>query len=67
MRIRILAVGKIKERYIAEGIAEYSKRLQRYGRFEIAEIKEQPYREPLGGKKRKNRCWRARESVFWQG
>jgi len=45
-------VGKIKERYIAEGIAEYSKRLQRYGRFEIAEIKEQPYREPLGEKEK---------------
>jgi len=30
MRITIIAVGKIKEKYLKEGINEYSKRLSRY-------------------------------------
>ncbi len=45
-------MGKIKERYLADGIAEYSKRLRKYGRFEIVEIKEQSYQEPLGAKEK---------------
>jgi 23S rRNA (pseudouridine1915-N3)-methyltransferase len=38
MQVRIIAVGKIKERYIADGIAEYVKRLQPYTRLTIAEV-----------------------------
>ena len=30
MEIRILTVGKIKEKYLNDGIAEYAKRLSRY-------------------------------------
>ena len=30
MKIRILCVGKIKEKFMREAIAEYSKRLSRY-------------------------------------
>lgn len=30
MEIRIISVGKIKEKYLNDGIAEYSKRLSRY-------------------------------------
>ena len=30
MEIRIISVGKIKEKYLNEGIAEYAKRLSRY-------------------------------------
>lgn len=38
MQIRIIAVGKIRERYLADGIAEYVKRLQPYTRLTIAEV-----------------------------
>lgn len=38
MQIRIVAVGRIKERYLAEGIAEYVKRLKPYIRLTIAEV-----------------------------
>lgn len=38
MRISIIAVGKIKEKYIKEGIAEYSKRLSRFCDLEIIEV-----------------------------
>lgn len=38
MKITILAVGRIKEKYLRDGIAEYVKRLGRYCRLEIAEV-----------------------------
>lgn len=37
MRITLIAVGKIKERYFTDAIAEYSKRLSRYCKLEILE------------------------------
>lgn len=38
MNITILAVGKLKERYLQEGIAEYLKRLRPYARVNILEV-----------------------------
>ncbi len=37
MKIRLLTVGKIKEKYLRDAIAEYSKRLSRYCKLEILE------------------------------
>jgi len=36
--ISVICVGKIKEKYLAEGIKEYSKRLSRYCKLEITEL-----------------------------
>ena len=38
MRITILAVGKIKEKFFREALEEYGKRLSRYCRLEIIEV-----------------------------
>ncbi|MDO5134647.1 MAG: 23S rRNA (pseudouridine(1915)-N(3))-methyltransferase RlmH [Eubacteriales bacterium] len=38
MEIRILSVGKIKERYLTEGIGEYAKRLGRYCRLSFVQV-----------------------------
>ena len=38
MRITLLTVGKIKERYLEDAIREYEKRLSRYCRLYIAEV-----------------------------
>jgi|SRR5208283_4333469 len=38
MQVRIIAVGKIKERFLAEGIAEYERRLSPYLKFSMAEV-----------------------------
>jgi 23S rRNA (pseudouridine1915-N3)-methyltransferase len=38
MQIRILAVGKIKEKYLQDGIAEYEKRLRPYVKLQVIEI-----------------------------
>lgn len=41
MHILIVAVGRIKERYLKEGIAEYEKRLVPYCRLETREVPEE--------------------------
>ena len=38
MKISILTVGKIKEKYLKDAIAEYSKRLSKYCKLEIIEV-----------------------------
>ena len=38
MKISVVAVGKIKEKYFTEALREYSKRLNRYCRLEIQEV-----------------------------
>lgn len=38
MNIDIVCVGRIKERYLADAIAEYSKRLSRYCKLNIIEV-----------------------------
>ena len=35
MRITLITVGKIKEKYFTDAIAEYQKRLSRYCKLEI--------------------------------
>ena len=47
MRIRIIAVGKIKEKYIRDGIKEYIKRLSRYCSIEIVEVEDERAPENL--------------------
>ena len=38
MKITIITVGKIKEKYLKDAIAEYSKRLGKYCKLEIVEV-----------------------------
>ncbi|MDD4189204.1 MAG: 23S rRNA (pseudouridine(1915)-N(3))-methyltransferase RlmH [Eubacteriales bacterium] len=38
MNIDIIAVGKIKEKYLSEGVAEYMKRLSRFCRISVAAV-----------------------------
>ena len=40
MRINILAIGKLKERYLIEAVEEYLKRLKPYATVEIVELQE---------------------------
>lgn len=41
MQIQIIAIGKIKERFLQEGIAEYVKRLRPYVNLQILELAEE--------------------------
>ena len=47
MNIKIIAVGKIKEKYMMEGIKEYSKRLSKYSNVEIIEVTDEKTSEKL--------------------
>ena len=41
IRINVVCVGKIKEKYIKEGINEFLKRLSKYIKLEIIELAEE--------------------------
>lgn len=47
MNITIIAVGKLKERYIKEAVGEYSTRLLKYCRLEIIEVPDEKAPETL--------------------
>lgn len=42
MKIDVLCVGKLKERYFTEAVEEYRKRLGRYCQLEIREVPDEP-------------------------
>ena len=39
MQVRLIAVGKVRERYIAEALADFRARLRPYHRFEEVEVR----------------------------
>ncbi len=47
MQIYIIAVGRIKEKYLQDGIAEYLKRLRPYVKLNILEVPEEKRAGPL--------------------
>ncbi len=42
MKIKIYAIGKIKEKYLKEGINEYLERIKPYSQIEIVEVNDEP-------------------------
>ncbi len=42
INITLITVGKIKEKYFTDAISEYSKRLSRYCKLNIIELKDEP-------------------------
>jgi 23S rRNA (pseudouridine1915-N3)-methyltransferase len=54
MKIRVIAVGKIKEKYLVEGIKEYSKRISRYCKLELIEVSDEKAPESLSEKDEEN-------------
>ena len=41
MNIYVVAVGSIKEKFFVDAIGEYKKRLSRYCKYEIIEVKDE--------------------------
>lgn len=53
MRITVLCAGKLKEQYLRDGIAEYTKRLQTYADVHMIEIPEERMKDaPSAAEKR---------------
>ncbi|MCF6139087.1 23S rRNA (pseudouridine(1915)-N(3))-methyltransferase RlmH [Pseudalkalibacillus berkeleyi] len=48
MNIQIISVGKLKEKYLKQGIAEYVKRLGPFAKVEIVEVPDEKAPEQLG-------------------
>ena len=42
MNIRLITVGRVKEKFFTEAVAEYSKRLSRYCTLTVAEVPDEP-------------------------
>ncbi|WYJ96404.1 ribosomal RNA large subunit methyltransferase H [Enterococcus sp. DIV0212c] len=47
VKIKIITVGKLKEKYLVQGINEYMKRLQSYAKMEIIEVADEKAPENL--------------------
>lgn len=47
MKIQLLCVGKLKEKYLIQGCQEYMKRLTPYAKCTITELAEEPGRDPV--------------------
>ena len=47
MKITVICVGKLKERYLKEGIGEYSKRLSRFCDMQLLEVEDEQAPESL--------------------
>ena len=47
LNIQIICVGKIKEKYLKDAIAEYSKRLSRYCKLTITELPDEKIPDKL--------------------
>lgn len=60
MKITVVAVGKLKERYFRDAVAEYAKRLGRYCRLEICEVADE--RTPDGASEALENSIKAKEA-----
>lgn len=49
MKITVISVGKLKEKYLKDAIAEYSKRLGKYCKLELLEVADEKLTDNAGG------------------
>lgn len=47
LQVKVIAVGKIREKFLIDGIKEYTKRLSAYVRLDMLEISDEPCPERL--------------------
>jgi 23S rRNA (pseudouridine1915-N3)-methyltransferase len=46
MQIRVIAIGKVREKFLREGIAEYEKRLRPYVKLQVVELADEKRPQP---------------------
>lgn len=64
MKITVLAVGKLKEKYIKDGINEYLKRLSRFCDMEIIEVEDEKAPESLSAAEEQQVKKKEAERIF---
>lgn len=62
MKVKIIAVGKLKEKYLKDGISEYGKRMSRFAKFEIVELPDEKHLTMLVTLKI-SKLWKKRANV----
>ena len=63
MKITLVTVGKIKEKFYTDAIAEYAKRLSRYCKLEIIQVTKRHRIKPV--RQKNSRLRTKREKGFW--
>ncbi|MBN1623486.1 MAG: 23S rRNA (pseudouridine(1915)-N(3))-methyltransferase RlmH [Clostridia bacterium] len=51
MRIKVIGVGKLREKYLKDAVAEYTKRLSTYGKVSMVEVSDERDDDPAALKK----------------
>ena len=51
MRIKVIGVGKLKEKYLKDAVNEYIKRLSSYGKISVIEVSDERDEDPSALKK----------------
>lgn len=64
MKLTILTVGKLKEKYLKDAVAEYSKRLSRYCKLEIVEVPDEKVPENASPAAEESICQREGERLM---
>ena len=60
MKIKIITVGKLKEKYLKDGIAEYAKRMSRFAKLEMIELADE--KTPDGASEAENQLIMTKEA-----
>lgn len=64
MKITLIAVGKIKEKFFAQAIAEYEKRLSRYCSLQVVELNDEKAPENLSGAQMQDVLWKEGQRIL---
>ena len=64
MKISIITVGKLKEKYLKQGIDEYLKRLSTYAKVEIIEVADEKAPEHLSEAEMEEVKWKEGERIL---
>ena len=68
MKVTVVAVGKLKEKFYVQAVEEYAKRLSRYCRLEILQVADGAAGTPGSGRERPHRlCHRRLTGTFRRG
>ena len=66
MKIKIICVGKLKEKYWTAAVDEYLKRLSRYCKIELVEVKDEPIPEKLSDAEKEQVLFAEGEKILKQ-
>ncbi len=64
MRITVISVGKLKEKYWKEALQEYSKRLSKYCKLDIVEVQDEKAPETMTKAEQQQVCYKEGQRIL---